>query len=196
MITDNFRIILASNSPRRRQLLSGMGIPFEAMVTVVDESYPEHLSPSEVVIYLSMKKSEHFLPPDMNDNEIIITADTLVSLNGIIIPKPDNEDQACEFLKMLSGNMHHVFTGVTLKSKTKIHSFLSESKVWFRPLNEEDICRYVGQFKPLDKAGAYGIQDWIGYIGIERIEGSFYNVMGLPTAQLYAELKKFIEEHA
>lgn len=195
MITDNFRIILASLSPRRRQLLTGMGIQYEAMVTDVDESYPESLSPSEVALYLSKKKSEHFHSLNMKDNEIIITADTLVSLNGTIIPKPDNEDQACRFLTMLSGNMHQVFTGVTLKSKSRIHSFLSESKVWFRPLNEEDICKYVSEFKPLDKAGAYGIQDWIGYIGIERIEGSFYNVMGLPTAQLYAELKKFIEDH-
>jgi septum formation protein len=192
---DKYNIILASLSPRRRHLLAEMGISFEARVSDSEETYPETMSADEVAIFLSKKKSDFFSQDKMADNDIIITADTLVSLHGKIIPKPADEAEACEFLRLLSGNMHLVYTGVTIKDKTRTHSFLSESKVWFRKLSEDDICRYVKTFKPLDKAGAYGIQEWIGYVGIERIEGSFFNVMGLPTAQLYAELKKFIGDH-
>jgi len=190
---ENYNIILASLSPRRRHLLSEMGIKFEACVSHVNETYPETMPADEVALFLSRKKSEFFNQNDMASNDIVITADTLVSLHGEIIPKPIDEAQACEFLRQLSGNMHLVYTGVTLKSKNRLHSFLSESKVWFRTLSEEDICTYVKKYKPLDKAGAYGIQEWIGYVGIERIEGSFFNVMGLPTSMLYEELKEFTE---
>ncbi len=189
----DYSITLASLSPRRRQLLSEMGIEFIAVSTDVDETYPTDLFPGDVALYLSEKKSQFFRREDMNSNDIIITADTVVSIEGNIIPKPDNAHEAINYLKRLSGNMHSVFTGVTLKSKIQMYSFLSESKVWFRVLSNEEISMYVSQCKPFDKAGAYGIQEWIGYIGIEKIEGSFYNIMGLPTSRLYSELKKFIQ---
>jgi septum formation protein len=145
-------------------------------------------------MFLSRKKAEVFNQEKMQNNEIIITADTIVAIRNKIIPKPDSHDEAVQFLTLLSGKMHSVYTGVTLKSKNKSGSFLSESKVWFRHLTEDEIEYYVANFKPYDKAGAYGIQEWIGYIGIERIEGSFFNIMGLPTSMLYTELIRFTEE--
>lgn len=197
MITDifkDYKITLASMSPRRRQLLAEMGIQFHTCSTDVDETFPKDKQPWEVALYLSKKKSLAFDDIEIAKNEIIITADTLVSLNGSIIPKPNNSDEAIQYLKLLSGNMHYVFTGVTLRSKMRSVSFLSETKVWFRKLLEKEITDYVSGYKPYDKAGAYGIQEWIGYIGIERIEGSFYNVMGLPTVMLYSKLTEFIGE--
>lgn len=195
MIPDPFpghKIILASASPRRRQLLAEMGIRFETCSTETDESYPSNMLPEEIAVFLSKKKSAFFKFQEIESGKIIITADTLVAYESKIIPKPENSHEAFSSLKMLSGKMHYVFTGVTLKSKPKEHSFLAESRVWFRELTEQEINCYIEEFKPYDKAGAYGIQEWIGYIGIERIEGSFFNVMGLPTSLLYSELVKFI----
>jgi septum formation protein len=187
-----YRIILASASPRRKQLLKEMGIQFETCPTQANESYPMGMKPSEVAIFLSKRKAEHIDKPEFTKEDIIITADTVVSLDGQILSKPEDHDQAISFLKILSGKMHYVYTGVTLKNSEKSHSFLSESKVWFRELSDDEIAHYVTHFQPFDKAGAYGIQEWIGYIGIVRIDGSFFNVMGLPTSMLYSELLKFI----
>jgi len=189
-----YKIILASQSPRRSTLLEQTGIEFEVRKIDVEESYPSHLHPGETALFLSRKKAEVFNQEKMQNNEIIITADTIVAIRNKIIPKPDSHDEAVRFLTLLSGKMHSVYTGVTLKSKNKSGSFLSESKVWFRHLTEDEIEYYVANFKPYDKAGAYGIQEWIGYIGIERIEGSFFNIMGLPTSMLYTELIRFTEE--
>jgi septum formation protein len=190
----SFKIVLASQSPRRRQLLEQTGIEFEVCSIDVDESYPPHLHPGETALYLSRKKAKVFNHQKIRENEIMITADTIVAIRNKIIPKPVSHEEAIQFLTLLSGKMHSVYTGVTLKSRHKLHSFLSESKVWFRHLSEEEIVYYVTNFKPFDKAGAYGIQEWIGYIGIERIEGSFFNIMGLPTSMLYTELIRFTEE--
>ena len=187
-----YKIRLASASPRRQFLLREMGIEFSVQATDTDESYDAHLSPEEVAVYLSQKKAAFFDAAQLDDNELIITADTLVSLHGQIIPKPATEAEAEQFLRQLSGNMHEVFTGVTLKSKSKTKTFMSSSKVYFKKLSDDEIRYYLSICMPLDKAGAYGIQEWIGYIGIERIEGSFYNVMGLPTAALYRELGDFM----
>jgi len=191
-ILSNYRVILASASPRRKFLLSEMGIKFDIVTTDVIEDYDENLHPSAVAMFLSQKKASFFSKSNMSDNELIITVDTLVSLNGEIISKPKDESEAISFLQKLSGNMHYVYSGVTLMTKMKQHTFLSETKVYFRVFENEEIEYYVAKFKPFDKAGAYGVQEWIGYVGVERIEGSFFNVMGLPTTALHKELLKFL----
>ncbi len=188
---NGYRIILASASPRRRQLLAEMGITFDVCSTETDENLPPEVHPKEAAVILSKRKSLFFNSNEIHDDQIIITADTLVACDGKIIPKPGDRKTAIRYLKMLSGKMHYVYTGVTLKGKYKETSFLSESKVWFRDLTVEEISYYVDEHNPYDKAGAYGIQEWIGYIGIVKIEGSFFNVMGLPTSLLYSELKRF-----
>lgn len=187
-----YELILASRSPRRRQLLKGCDIPF----TLADnyeagENYPADMPAEDVPVYLSQLKS-HEYPYELPENGILITADTVVILNGLVIGKPAGRREAIGTLESLSGNTHKVVTGITLRSRQKERSFSSESLVFFRPLNREEIEYYVDAYKPYDKAGAYGIQEWIGYVGIERIEGSFYNVMGLPVQKLYKELEKFI----
>ncbi len=189
---NNFDIILASQSPRRQQLLKDMGINFRIILKDVEENYPETLSISKVPIYLAKLKADAFTNEDLNINSIVITADTIVSINNIVLGKPKDAENAYEMLKSISGKKHEVITGVCLKSKTKTTSFASYSDVYFRELSDEEIYYYIKNYKPFDKAGAYGIQEWIGYIGIEKIEGSYYNVMGLPTQKLYLELNKFI----
>ncbi len=186
------KIILASESPRRKILLKKMGIKFRTIASDYDENFPYGMPAAEAVLFISRKKADTFLTENIAENEIIITADTLVSVNGEIMPKPNNFDEAFEILKKLSANMHNVYTGITLKNKYKTHSFLTVTSVWFRELTDEEISYYVSNYNPFDKAGAYGIQEWLGYVGIKRIEGSFYNVVGLPTCTLYAELLKFI----
>lgn len=187
---NNHKIILGSRSPRRQELLKQMGISFEVDVKETDENYSQTLKTEEIAIYLSEKKAQAF--DDLDDKTILITADTIVWLNNRIINKPENVDDAFKILNELSGQMHQVFTGVCLKNKNKIHSFCAETKVYFKPLEEDEISYYINQHQPFDKAGSYGIQEWIGYIGIEKIEGSYTNVMGLPTQDLYCELLKFI----
>lgn len=185
-------IILASLSPRRRELLKGMDIPYIlADPYEVDEVYPPALKAAEVPAYLSQIKSEGY-PNELADHQILITADTLVILDSEIIGKPLSRPEAIDILTRLSGNMHRVVTGVTLRSKTKSHTFSALSEVYFGKLSDNEIAYYIDTYQPFDKAGAYGIQEWIGYVGIERIEGSFYNVMGLPTRQLYQELIDFL----
>jgi septum formation protein len=190
-----YSVVLASGSPRRIELLKGMGIDFSVHKLDVDESHPDELKAADIALYLSKKKSAAFPENEIKQNTIVITADTIVWQNEQALEKPVNTEHAIEMLQKLSGTHHEVFTGVTLRSKNKIHSFFNRSKVWFRELNIEEIEYYIQTCKPFDKAGSYGIQEWIGYVAIERIEGSWFNVMGLPTRMLYQELEKFIDTH-
>ena len=188
-----FRVILASASPRRRELLSATGIEYTlASKFECEESYPATLDALEVAPYLSVLKSRSY-PNALSYNEILITADTVVVLNGRVLGKPQNHTEAREMLASLSGSEHTVVTGVTLRSVEREHTFSSRSVVRFAELTEEQIEYYIANYRPMDKAGAYGIQEWIGYVGIEGIEGSFYNVMGLPVQRLCKELECFIE---
>ena len=187
-----YHIILASNSPRRQQLLKDAGIDYELAVGYdVEEVYPDTLSVEDIPAYLSELKSSAY-PYELKDNDILITADTVVCLLGKIIGKPTDREDAISILRRLSGNRHTVVTGVTLRTATYQKTFSVHSDVFFRKLTAEEIEYYVDTYRPFDKAGAYGIQEWIGYVGIERIEGSFYNVMGLPIQQLYLKLGDFI----
>ena len=186
----DYRLILASGSPRRRELLKGIGLEYETCSLDVDESVEPDWKAEEIPLKLSQKKSFAFGEIE-NEKTILITADTIVWLNNEMIGKPENEEEARKMLRKLSGNCHKVFTGVTLRNHRKTESFTVESSVWFRELDDEEINFYVSHFKPLDKAGSYGVQEWIGFIGIERIEGSYFNVMGLPTQRLYIELGRF-----
>jgi len=182
------KIILASNSPRRRELLSGLGLDYEVRtVQGLDESYPDGLSMEEIPQYISRKKAAAYrLQPD----ELLITADTIVYLDGEVLGKPADEEEARQMLRKLSGKTHQVVTGVTLTTTIMQHSFASVSQVTFAQLSEGEIDYYVTHYHPLDKAGAYGIQEWIGYIGVTSIQGSYFNVMGLPVQRLYTEMKK------
>ena len=182
------KIILASNSPRRKELLAGLGFEFEVRTLKgLDESYPEGLSMEEIPQYISRKKAAAYT---LNPDELLITADTIVYLDGEVLGKPADEAEAKQMLRKLSGKTHQVVTGVTLSTTEMQHSFASVSQVTFAELLEEEIDHYVTHYRPLDKAGAYGIQEWIGYIGVTRIEGSYFNVMGLPVQRLYSEMKK------
>lgn len=188
----DYRIILASASPRRHQLLKGLGFDFEVIVRETKEEFPATLKQKEIPVYLASLKADAFDPDEFGPQTLIITADTVVWLNDQIIGKPENREHAISMLKQLSGTTHEVFTGVCLKTNKVLHCFSSCSKVTFRHLSDAEINWYVDTYKPYDKAGAYGAQEWIGFIGIEHIEGSFYNVMGLPTQKLYVELCKLI----
>lgn len=188
------KLILASNSPRRRELLGGLGYPYEVRVIEdIDESYPETLSGSEVAAYISRAKAEAYRTT-MADDEVVITADTIVCLDDKVLGKPADEAEAMAMLRNLSGRVHQVYTGVTIMSLERESSFVSRTDVTFASLTEEEILHYVTHFRPMDKAGAYGIQEWIGYVGVERIEGSYFNVMGLPVQRLYSELKKYLKK--
>jgi septum formation protein len=184
-------IILASRSPRRRYLLKQLGLEFTEISAEVDESFPEHLTPDETALYLAEKKAGHFEELLEDPKNIIITADTLVLINGNILGKPDGKEGARKMLEALSGNMHRVVTGICIRSRDKSRSFTSWTDVYFKRLSGEEINFYLEHYEPYDKAGAYGIQEWIGYIGITRIDGSYFNVMGLPVQKLYEELEQF-----
>ncbi len=187
-----YRVILASGSPRRRQLLHDAGIDYElAEGYEVKEVYPASLAAEEVPAYLAELKSNAY-PDPLSPKEILITADTGVCLGGRLIGKPVDRDDALAILGELSGNRHTVVTGVTLRTTGRKRTFSVRSDVYFRELTAEERTYYVDTRKPYDKAGAYGVQEWIGCVGIERIEGSFYNVMGLPTQRLYLELSEFV----
>ena len=188
----NHRLILASASPRRRQILADAGLPFTlAEPYEVDEVYPADLPVGRVAEYLASLKSDA-CPAPLADGEILLTADTVVILNGNILGKPRAAAEAVEMLSELSGRAHKVITGVTLRTPDRRETFSAESEVKFRYLTAEETEYYVRSFSPMDKAGAYAIQEWIGYIGIERIEGSFYNVMGLPIQMIYTKLNEMI----
>lgn len=191
-IFEHLNIILASQSPRRQQLLAALGIKFTSIVRDIDESFDERLHAEEIPLYLCKKKANAMHDLLKDNNTLVITADTVVWVNNHVLNKPVDIEDAKKMLTELSGNMHRVYTGVHLLTQHKSKSFYCESKVYFKHLSKDEIEYYVNTYKPLDKAGAYGIQEWIGYIGIEKIEGSFYNIMGLPVKELYEELLGFV----
>jgi septum formation protein len=194
MIADSlnkYRIILASRSPRRQQLLRELGLNFEIVIKDYKETYPEGLGGEEIAQYVARKKAILFRN-EISDNEIVITADTIVWCKARVLGKPLNSEDAIRMLKEISGDTHEVITGVCLYSSSKEKTFSVSTKVTFDRLSEEEISYYVEKFKPLDKAGAYGIQEWIGLIGCSHIEGSYFNVVGLPVQRLYKELQDFI----
>lgn len=185
------KILLGSGSPRRRQLLGDMDIDFEiAHLKDIDESYPADLAPERVPEYLSRLKAEGHRD-ELADDTILITADTVVIFNGEILGKPSDRDDAVNMLSKLAGNTHKVVTGVTLTSKGKSESFSETTEVEFLPLSKAEIEHYVDKYRPMDKAGSYGIQEWIGLIAVKAIRGCFYNVMGLPTSALHHHLRDF-----
>lgn len=188
---NSHEIILASGSPRRQELLKALGVVFRiAEVVDTEERYPADLAPDEIPVYLARHKAQchrHLL----KEGSILVTADTIVWNGDETVPKPADLDEAMTMLRALSGRKHLVYTGVCLSSLSRELCFCESTSVYFRKLDEDEIRYYVEHFRPLDKAGAYGIQEWIGYAGVERIEGSFYNVMGLPVRQLYLKLKDF-----
>jgi septum formation protein len=187
----NKRIILASASPRRQELLSGLGIEFEvAPPAGVDENFPGSLSKTEIPVYLARKKAAAY-DNLLDDRTVLITADTIVWCNDTVLNKPSGRNEAIRFLRELSGRSHQVITGVCIKSHERQVSFYSLTSVYFRELREGEIIHYVDQFCPYDKAGGYGIQEWIGYIGIEAIEGSYFSLVGLPVDRLYSALVEF-----
>ena len=185
-----FEIILASKSPRRQQLLSDLGLKFSVQSMDIPEVFPDHLEMTEVPVYLAELKAEAFRP-QLKNNQLVITADTIVWLDGQVLNKPTDYADGFRMLKNLSGKKHQVITGVCLLSTEKKVSFYALTDVWFKELSDDEICYYLERYQPYDKAGAYGIQEWIGYIGIYRLEGSFFNVMGLPVQSVYEHLKTF-----
>ena len=188
---NKYHIILASKSPRRQELLRGMGVNFEILTKETPEDYPNEMPLDEVPKYLSLQKSLAFTDEELPTDYLLITSDTVVICEGEILGKPKDRGDAERMLQLLSGKTHHVVTGVTVRSIEKTESFAVRSNVTFAQLDEEEIDYYIEHCKPYDKAGAYGIQEWIGYVGISGLEGSFYNVMGLPTRRLYQCLKGF-----
>lgn len=184
------KLILASSSPRRQELIRGLDIPFEIRVYEVEENYPADLLANDIPEYLARLKASVF-KNKLEDDEIVVTSDTIVINNDQILLKPSDKEQASEMLKKLSGQMHRVLTSVCLTSSDKQVYFTEESKVYFKNLDEDEISYYIEKYNPYDKAGGYGIQDWLGFIAIEKIEGSYYNIMGLPTHRLYEALKQF-----
>jgi septum formation protein len=187
----NKKIILASGSPRRQFLLKDLGLNFEVKTKEIEEVYPESLKGKDVALYLAELKANAFAESEIPDETILITADTIVCLDDVILGKPVDYKDAKRMLEQLSGKKHDVISGVCLRSTEKTKCFYAITEVYFKNLNEKEIHHYIEQYKPYDKAGAYGIQEWIGYVGIEKIEGSFYNVMGLPIQRLYEELLRF-----
>lgn len=183
-------VILASKSPRRQQLLQLMDVEFRVVLKEVDESYPDGLTPEEIAVYIATQKAEAF-DEDVTD-EVVLTADTIVAIDGEILGKPESAEHAVEMLKKLSGRVHRVVTGVCLFYKGEYNKFYDVSEVFFRKLTDAEIQSYVDEYQPLDKAGSYGIQERIGLIGIERINGSYTNVVGLPTEKVYQQLLRLI----
>jgi septum formation protein len=186
----NHKIVLASKSPRRQELMKGLDISFEVRTMEVDESFPPALQREEIPLFLSKLKAQAFLP-EMKENEVVITADTVVWINDHVLNKPEDRDEAIAMVKELSGNHHVVYTGVTITTKDKALSFYDETKVYFDALTQEEIEYYIDKYQPYDKAGSYGVQEFIGYMGINKLEGSYFNVMGLPVHQVYKKLMEF-----
>lgn len=183
-----YKVILASNSPRRKQLLAGLGVDYEVRTLPdVDESYPSSLQGADIPLYISQEKANAYRAM-LQPGELMITADTIVWLHGEVLGKPADREEALAMLHRLSGCTHEVFTGVTLTTTEWQRSFAAQTEVRFAELSDEEITYYVDQFRPMDKAGAYGVQEWIGYIGVENISGSYFNIMGLPVQRLYREL--------
>lgn len=189
-VLEDTKIILASKSPRRQFLLKELGINFDVENIETEEDFSETLKGEEIPLYLCRHKANSY-PKPLCSKTLLITADTIVWVKDMVLNKPENREDAIRMLKILSGGMHEVFTGICLTSKNETKSFCVATKVYFKPLSDEEIFYYLENFKPYDKAGAYGIQEWIGYIGIEKIEGSYFNVMGLPLKELYEQLIVF-----
>lgn len=188
---NKYQIILGSKSPRRQQLLEGLGLSFSIKTYETDEDFPEQLKKEEIPIYLSQKKAIAFTKELDDEKNLIITSDTIVWINERALNKPADKKEAIEMLEKLSDNCHQVYTGVTLSNKNKSVSFFETTNVYFKRLSLEEINYYIDNFHPYDKAGSYGVQEWMGYVGMKRIEGCFFNVMGLPLSKLYTELEKF-----
>jgi septum formation protein len=195
MITDElkkFRIILASQSPRRQQLLTELGLQFDVVVRDYDELYPDGLRGKEIAEHIAYEKAASF-KNEIHENEIVIAADTIVWCNNKVLGKPSNREDAARIIREISGNTHEVITGVSFLSASGSLTFSESTRVMFEALSEEEIYFYIDNFKPFDKAGAYGIQEWIGIAACSHIDGSYFNVVGLPVQRLYVELKKFID---
>ena len=187
-----YRIILASASPRRRELLARLDVEFEVRALPdVDESFPASLQGGDIPLYISKKKADAYRP-FMADDELVITADTIVWLDGKALGKPVDAREAFAMIRNMSGKTHSVFTGVAITTKEVQYSFVAQSDVTFSDLSDDEIEYYIAKYKPMDKAGAYGAQEWIGYIGMSNIVGSYFNVMGLPVQRLYKELKRIL----
>lgn len=185
---EQYDVVLASKSPRRQQLLRDLGINFRVeVIEGIQEDYPKTMPADEVAQFLAIQKSK---PYRLQDNELLITADTIVVLDGHVLGKPADAEEAHRMLRSLSGRVHHVITGVCVTTADSQHSFADVTEVEFAPLTDDEIDYYIEHYRPMDKAGAYGIQEWIGHMGIKRINGCFYNVMGLPVPRLYALLKQ------
>ncbi len=184
------KLILSSNSPRRQELMKGLELDFEVKVNPVEEKIPQDLPAEYVAAFLSKLKAEAY-PDELAENEILITSDTVVIENGRVLGKPSDEQEAFDMIKSLSGATHTVMTAVTMMDRTRRITLEDETKVTFRFLHEDEIWHYIKKYKPFDKAGAYGIQEWIGFIGVSRIEGSYFNVMGFPLHLVYEQLKKW-----
>lgn len=191
MVAKGYKIILASNSPRRKELLTGLDVAFEVRVIKgIDESYPDSLPTMDIAEYISRKKANAYLQ-QLADDELLITADTIVVLGAEVMGKPHDEADACRMLRKLSGQTHQVITGVTLATTVRQQSFSVVTDVTFKSFTDEEIDYYVSHYKPFDKAGAYGIQEWLGYIGVTALRGSYFNVMGLPVQRIYEALRQF-----
>lgn len=190
----NYNIILASQSPRRREILKMLGVDFKVVVKDTDETFPPELQGGAIPEHIAVLKASAFDSDlqSLPDNTIIIASDTIVYIDNKVIGKPKGREDAIKMLNTLSGRCHQVLTGVCIKTKDRQRSFFAESKVWFRELSDDEITYYVDNYQPFDKAGAYAVQEWIGAAAIAKIEGSYYNVMGLPSQMLYNELLKFI----
>lgn len=185
MKLNDYKLILASNSPRRKELLSGLDVEYDTrVISDVDETFPETIPLEEVAVYLAEKKASAYIS-ELKHKELLITADTVVLIDNIILGKPANEEESAKMLRALSDRTHKVITGVSLTSSEKQVSFSDISLVTFGNLIDEEVDYYVSKYKPFDKAGAYGVQEWIGYIAVEKIKGSYYNVMGLPVFKLF-----------
>lgn len=185
-----YRVILASNSPRRRELLSGLGIGYEVRTLPdVGEAYPDTLQGGDIPLYIAREKAAAYRG-SMQADELIITADTIVWLDGRVLGKPRDREDALQMLRRLSGRTHEVFTGVCLTTTAWQRSFSARTEVRFAPLEEDEIRWYIDRYSPMDKAGAYGVQEWIGFVGVEHISGSYFNIMGLPVQRLYRELRR------
>lgn len=193
MLSEKFKyinIILASGSPRRQELFKELGVDFTIKVKPINEVYPLNLKEEEITNYLAELKAKAF-EPELNENDLIITSDTIVWLNNKALEKPKNKNEAICMLQELSGKKHKVITSICLKSKFKQKIFFDVTNVYFKELTLDEITFYVENYKPFDKAGAYGIQEWIGFIGVTKLEGSYFNVMGFPVHKLYEEMKNF-----
>lgn len=188
---EKYHIILASNSPRRRELLAGLGVPFEVKVLPdIEENYPADLPVAEIAEYIAREKADAYRQL-IGKHDLVITADTIVVVGNEVMGKPHDADDACRMLRKLSNRTHQVITGVCLTTADKQRQFSVKTDVTFKSLSEEEIAHYVNHYQPFDKAGAYGIQEWIGYIGVTSLQGSYFNVMGLPVQRIYTEMMEF-----